>query len=126
MLYISEPNSKQPYADLATSQWRHGAKSCKNDTNPAIKVMQADASTYVLRQNKYVSFEAPFIYILFDQDKLLLVNTGAKQSPEISLIYQTVESLIALQGCRLNNKPEVLVVHSHSDYSNSDYSKGNT
>jgi hydroxyacylglutathione hydrolase len=111
---IASNDEKQPYADLATSQWLHGAKSCKNDTNPAIQVMQADASTYVLRQNKCVTFEAPFIYVLFGQNKVLVVDTGANQSPELSPIYQIVESLIEQQGGRLNDNFEVLVVHSHS------------
>jgi len=111
------------YADLATAVWLHGAKSCKNDINPAIQVMQADASTYVLRQNKCVTFEAPFIYVLFGKDKVLVVDTGANQSPELSPIYQTVESLIEQQGGRINDKPEVLVVHSHS---HSDHTKGDS
>ena len=120
---IAGNDPKQGYADLATATWLHGAKACKKDTNPAIQVMQADASTYVLRQNKCVTFEAPFIYVLFGKDKVLVVDTGANQSPKLSPIYQTVESLIEQQGGRINGKPEVLVVHSHS---HSDHTKGDS
>jgi hydroxyacylglutathione hydrolase len=120
---VADNAPKQRYADLATATWLHGAKSCKKDSNPAIQVMQADASTYVLRQNKCVTFEAPFIYVLFGTDKVLVVDTGANESPELSPIYQTVESLIEQQGGRINGKPEVLVVHSHS---HSDHTKGDS
>jgi hydroxyacylglutathione hydrolase len=122
-LGTDENKQPQPFADLATSQWLHGAKTCNKDSNPAIQIMQADASTYVLRQNKCVTFEAPFIYVLFGQDKVLVVDTGANRSPELSPIYQTVETLIEQQGGRLNNKPEILVVHSHS---HSDHTKGDS
>jgi len=120
---VADNDPQQRYADLATAKWLHGAKSCKKDTNPPIQVMQADASTYVLRQNKCVTFEAPFIYVLFGTDKVLVVDTGANESPELSPIYQTVESLIEQQGGRVNGKPEVLVVHSHS---HSDHTKGDS
>ncbi|MFT6406976.1 MAG: glyoxylase-like metal-dependent hydrolase (beta-lactamase superfamily II) [Arenicella sp.] len=120
---IVNKDSKQTYADLATAQWLHGAKSCKKDTNPTIQVMQADASTYVLRQNKCITFEAPFIYVLFGQDKVLVVDTGANQSPEKSPVYQTVQTLIQQQTDLLKSTPEILVVHSHS---HSDHSKGDS
>ena len=122
-LNIFENSPQQHYSDLATTQWLHGAKSCKKDTNPAIQVMQADASTYVLRQNKCVTFEAPFIYVLFGLDKVLVVDTGANRSPELSPIYQTVLSLIAEQGSVLNETPEIIVVHSHS---HSDHTQGDS
>jgi hypothetical protein len=54
--------------------------------------MQTDVSTYVLRQNKCVTFEAPFIYVFFGKYKVLVVDTGANQSPELSPVYQTIES----------------------------------
>ncbi|MFT4636369.1 MAG: hydroxyacylglutathione hydrolase [Arenicella sp.] len=123
ILNMAENDSKQHYADLATTQWLHGAKSCKQDTNPPIQVIQADASTYVLRQNKCVTFEAPFIYVLFGRDKVLVVDTGANESPELSPVYQTVATLIAQQSDRLDSTPEILVVHSHS---HSDHTKGDS
>jgi glyoxylase-like metal-dependent hydrolase (beta-lactamase superfamily II) len=107
--------SGKPYADLATDHWLHGSKSCKNDTNPAIEVKQADRSTYVLRQNKCITFEAPFIYVLFGRDTVLVVDTGANKSPEKSPIFETVQSLIAMQqGSSTTAVPKILVVHSHS------------
>lgn len=112
------------YPDLATARWLHGSKSCRKDTNPPIQVMQADASTYVLRQNKCVTFEAPFIYVLFGKEKILVVDTGANQSPDESPVFKTVQLLIdQQQSLNLSSAKEILVVHSHS---HSDHTKGDS
>ncbi|NND00211.1 MAG: MBL fold metallo-hydrolase [Gammaproteobacteria bacterium] len=111
----SELSTAQAYADLSTTQWSHGSASCKTDRSPPIQVMQADATTFVLRQNKCVTFEAPFIYVLIGRDTVLVVDTGANQAPEESPIFDTVMSLLAAS----NDSPrhadkKMLVVHSHS------------
>jgi glyoxylase-like metal-dependent hydrolase (beta-lactamase superfamily II) len=110
------------YIDVVSTSWIHGSKNCKKDTNPPIQVIQANESSYVLRQNKCLTFEAPFIYVLFGRDKVLVIDSGAIDSSVKSPIYQTVASLIA-QRQRLLTSPEpnILLVHTHS---HSDHTKG--
>lgn len=117
-----DPEDKSVYPDLATLKWLHGAKSCKADTNPRLQVVQANATSYVLRQNKCVTFEAPFIYVLIGRDRVLVVDTGAKESPEESPLYETVRSLLDQQQGDNGNKA-MLVVHSHS---HNDHTKGDS
>lgn len=113
---------EEPYSDLATAQWLHGADNCKNDKNPLIQVMQADASSYVLRQNKCTTFEAPFIYVLVGSEKILVVDTGAIESSKESPVYKTIKSLMREQESESSTASrELLVVHSHS---HSDHTKG--
>jgi glyoxylase-like metal-dependent hydrolase (beta-lactamase superfamily II) len=118
------PSAK--YIDLATTQWLHGAKSCKNDENPLLQVIQADASSYIIRQNKCSTFEAPFIYVLFGNEKVLVVDTGAIESAIESPVYKAIESMIIEQQFKLSNEythgaSNMIVVHSHS---HSDHTKG--
>ncbi len=114
--------AKETFVDVANTQWMHGASKCKNDVNPPIQVVQADESSYVLRQNKCVTFEAPFIYVLFGRDIVLVLDTGANASPVESPIYQTIESLLSQQRRVLASPiPKLLVVHSHS---HNDHTKG--
>jgi hypothetical protein len=54
---------------LKQKKWNHGSVDCKYNTDPAIEVHQYDQSSYVLRQNKCVTYEAPFIYVLFGEKK---------------------------------------------------------
>lgn len=114
----------EQYSDLATMQWLHGSKSCKHNQSPSIQVVQADASSYVIRQNKCTTFEAPFIYVLFGSEKVLIVDTGAIESPDESPVYKTIETLIVAQQFKLSNAADkLLVVHSHS---HSDHTKGDS
>lgn len=120
------PNEQ--YSNLATTQWLHGAKSCKNDQNPTIQVIQADASSYVIRQSKCTTFEAPFIYVLFGSEKALVVDTGAIELPSESPVYKTIESLMVEQRFKLSDKGangngKLIVVHSHS---HSDHTEGDS
>jgi hydroxyacylglutathione hydrolase len=85
--------------------WNHGAADCGSNKDPAIQVFEADADTYVLRQNKCVHFEAPFIYVLFGEHTVFVQDTGATEDPAL---YEAVRKLVAQRERR------ILVTHSHS------------
>lgn len=124
---LNSDTQSQQFQDVQNFRWNHGSEPCKSDKNPAIQVMQANSSTYILRQNKCITYEAPFIYVLFGSNKVLVVDTGANESPEESPIYQTVKSLIEKQSgaseSGSENVQEILVVHSHS---HGDHTKGDS
>jgi glyoxylase-like metal-dependent hydrolase (beta-lactamase superfamily II) len=44
---------------------------------PQTQTQRLDADTYVIRQSVETNFEAPFLYLLFGQDRALLLDTGA-------------------------------------------------
>ena len=46
-------------------QWIHGSESSKHNTDPDIQVFWYDDDTVILRQNKAINYEAPFLYLLF-------------------------------------------------------------
>jgi hypothetical protein len=45
--------------------WIHGSEAAKYNTDPDIQVHACDEHTYILRQNKAVHYEAPFMFLLF-------------------------------------------------------------
>lgn len=99
---------------LQDKQWRHGSPACKPSSEPAIEVFQYDESSYILRQSKCLSYEAPFIYVLVGEEKTLVLDTGATQSDEQFPIYKTILSLQNKHYQQDNKKRELLVLHSHS------------
>jgi glyoxylase-like metal-dependent hydrolase (beta-lactamase superfamily II) len=101
---------------LIEHQWKHGARDCSKNTDPAIEVFRYDQDTYILRQNKCVHYEAPFIYLLFGEDTLLIQDTGATADPLTFPLYETVQDIITQRNKALNlSKPlNILVTHSHS------------
>ena len=96
---------------LAEKSWNHGSADCASNRDPAIEVFEFDADTYILRQNKCVDFEAPFIYVLFGRHTVFVQDTGATADASQFPLYDTVRTLINKRNQR---ELEILVTHSHS------------
>ena len=96
----------EPVVALGHVKWIHGSPDCSKGIDPPIQVFQQDKSTWVLRQNKCLSFEAPFMYLLLGDDRALLLDTGATDNPERFPLLTTVRSLVGERS--------LLVLHSHS------------
>jgi len=113
-------SSAQRQPVLNRDGWIHGSPDCAVNTDAAIDVYRHEPTTFILRQNKCLSFEAPFIYVLTGEDKVLVLDTGATESPADFPLYKTVQSVI---GAETMATKEILIVHSHS---HSDHYKGDT
>jgi hydroxyacylglutathione hydrolase len=96
---------------IADKTWIHGSSDCAANRDPALEVHRFDADSYILRQNKCSNFEAPFIYVLFGQRTVLVLDTGATEEPGEFPLYETVQDLIAQRGHR---GLRILVAHTHS------------
>lgn len=107
--------SKKSLTSLQQKQWIHGSQDCKVNKDPAIEVFQYDESSYVLRQNKCLSYEAPFIYVLIGDEKILVVDTGATENAKKFPLYKTIQTLNQKHSAqRKTNEREIIVIHSHS------------
>jgi len=103
---------------LGGRRWIHGSSDCTVNSDPAIDVYAHDQTTYILRQNKCMTFEAPFIYVLVGENKILILDTGAIEGHSDFSLYQTIQSVL---GQETIDARTILVVHSHS---HSDHYKG--
>jgi len=83
--------------------WMHGSQSCAQNTDPEIQVHAYNATTYIIRQNKCRTFEAPFIYVLIGGTSALVLDSGATNTPALRDRVRTL----------VGGKP-VLVAHSHT------------
>ncbi|MCJ8294450.1 MAG: MBL fold metallo-hydrolase [Colwellia sp.] len=107
--------SENLLSSLTQKQWIHGSPDCNTNKDPAIEVFQYSDSSYILRQSKCLTYEAPFIYVLVGDEKILVIDTGATDDVEALSVYKTV---LALQK-KHNEKEqgaerEILVIHTHS------------
>jgi glyoxylase-like metal-dependent hydrolase (beta-lactamase superfamily II) len=98
---------------LAVS-WIHGAPARRRAADPPVQVHRYDEHTVILRQSKSVHYEAPFIYLLFGNDRALLLDTGATEDPAKFPLRATVDQLA---GEWLARHPrdgyQLVVVHTH-------------
>ncbi|AUG75531.1 MBL fold metallo-hydrolase [Kitasatospora sp. MMS16-BH015] len=104
--------------DLAV-RWQHGLRSPKSGGEALIQVHAYDEHTYLLRQSKTVSFEAPFLFLLFGNERALLLDTGATADPERFPLRATVDGLIDRWLAEHPREGYELVIahtHGHGDH----------
>ncbi|WP_220502522.1 MBL fold metallo-hydrolase [Microbispora sp. H10885] len=95
-------------------RWIHGSESAKHNTDPDIQVHRYDEHTVILRQNKAINYEAPFMFLLFGNDRALLLDTGATASPAYFPLRRTVDALVRdWLGEHSRERYGLLVAHTH-------------
>lgn len=95
-------------------QWIHGSANCQQNQDPWIQVFAFDDDTFILRQNKCTSYEAPFMYLLFGMNRALLLDTGARKEQNIFPLRAEVDKLITAWALKKQQvEPELIVAHSH-------------
>jgi hydroxyacylglutathione hydrolase len=86
--------------------WIHGHRRGAPDTDPALQVRALDDATFVLRQSKTVTYEAPFLYLLVGAERALLLDTGAVAERRRCDVRAAVDAL-------LPDDVDLLVAHTH-------------
>jgi glyoxylase-like metal-dependent hydrolase (beta-lactamase superfamily II) len=101
--------------------WIHGAPSRKQCADPAIQVHQSDRHTFILRVSKAVSFEAPFIFLLFGNERAVLFDTGPSADPATIPLRRTVDELVdAWLAEHPRDGYELVVAHTHGHHDHRD------
>lgn len=109
----TRPKWDKSHTSLFEKQWIHGTQDCETQKEPVLEIYQQDAKTYILRQSKCTSFEAPFMYVLMGDNTVLVLDTGASDDASHVPLYPTVQQLIR-DAYPSGKTPNILVLHSHS------------
>lgn len=102
---------------LTNKSWFSGAEHCELDNSPPIEVYQYNQDTFILRQNKCIHYEAPFMYLLFGEKRALLIDTGATSDKIKFPLASIVNEIMVKRASNLKLKESSLplfVSHSHS------------
>jgi hydroxyacylglutathione hydrolase len=76
-----------------------------NPTTTKLHIIKLNDNTFVLRQDKSTTFEAPFMYLLIGSEKALLIDTGALEEDGGELVRALNQLIPAGVG--------LLAVHTH-------------
>ena len=94
--------------------WIHGAPNCATSVDPPLQVHAFNESTYIIRQSKCTSPNAPFLYLLLGQERALLVDSGATADPAVFPIKPAIDRILRkwkqAQGI---TQYELVVTHTH-------------
>jgi hydroxyacylglutathione hydrolase len=91
--------------------WNDGS----DPQEPPAQVHHLDDHSVVIRQSLRTSAEAPFVVLLFGNDRALLLDTGDGSDPEVWPLRQIVDELV--DGWLARHPREnygLLVVHTHA------------
>jgi hydroxyacylglutathione hydrolase len=100
-------------------RWIHGVPARRPASDPPIQVHWYDPHTVIMRQSKLVNYEAPFLYLLFGNDRALLLDSGATKDPTTFPLRATVDQLISQWLTEHQRERYELVVahtHGHGDH----------
>ena len=91
--------------------WIHGSARRRHRTDPPLQVHPSDEHTYLLRQSKDLTYEAPFVVLLFGAERALLLDSGATAD---GTLRETVDRLIA-DWLERHPRPSypLVVAHTH-------------
>ena len=93
------------------AEWIHG-RDCA--TEPDFQVHWYSENVAILRQGKCSSYEAPFLYLIFGRETILMLDTGANPNAPIA---KTVQSVISGWRNRTGNQDaKLLVAHTHTHF----------
>lgn len=96
-----------PFPELFAEKWIDGTQP----NEPDAQVQSLDRDTFVIRQSVKTNFEAPFLYLIFGHDKVLLVDTGAEGGRIRPVVDRLVKDWLA---ARHRTSIPLVVAHSHS------------
>ncbi|CAF0738913.1 unnamed protein product [Rotaria sp. Silwood1] len=123
------PGGRSSYLPVTLpTSWINGSMNCFDEgaQHPDLDIFPINNDTYILRENKCINYEAPFIYLLFGNDTVLLIDSGATVSLISLPIQQHVETII-LHWCIINKKErkdiQLVVAHTHN---HQDHTAGDT
>lgn len=109
----SEGGANESYCSLEV-KWIHGSPDFHHPVDPPLQIHWCGPDTVIMRQSKDVSFEAPFMYLLFGSERALLIDTGATSDRSVFPIRDVVDKQIEkwLNG-KGNTDYELVIAHTH-------------
>ena len=95
-------------------RWIHGSPRGTENADPPIQVHRYDPHTYVLRQSKALTAEAPFLYLLFGNERAVLFDTGASKKTAGNPLRETVDGIVeSWLAEHPRDGYELIVAHTH-------------
>ncbi len=111
--YVPEPDGAGIRPGDLPTEWIIGGPNCMEV--PDFQVHEYNPDFLILRQSGCSHYEKPFLYLIFGQEKALLLDTGAG-TPDV----RTVVMAAVKKWCERNGRESIPLIvahtHNHSDH----------
>jgi len=114
---LPEPDGAGIQAGTLPSSWITGGPKCMEV--PDFQVHEYNPNFYILRESGCLNYEKPFIYLIFGNDKALMLDTGAGKT-DISYVIKNVMSKWLTRNKRESIPLIVTHSHNHGDHTSGD------
>ena len=114
---LPEPNGGLLQPGTLPDHWITGGPKCMEV--PEFQIHEYNPDFYILRESGCTHYEKPFLYLLFGEDRALLLDTGAGKTH----VGRIVSELIEKWNLRNQRESIPLIVshlHSHGDHTSGD------
>lgn len=118
-LEIAELSRSSSPAQTGTfpERWINGT-NCGSE--PQMQVHEYNKDFYILRQSKCEIYEAPFLYLIFGEDRALLMDTGSNPStPVAAIVNEVIQRWLVVHG-KTSISLVVAHTHTHADHNAGD------
>ncbi len=82
---------------------------------PEWQIHEYNADLYILRESGCTHYEKPFLYVVFGEEKVVLIDTGAGQQ-QIGRVYDDLVAKWLRRKGRTGIRKMVVHTHGHSDH----------
>lgn len=93
--------------------WIHGSESAMDNQDPAVQVHAYNAHTFILRENKAINYEGAFMYLLFGNERALLIDQGSTSSPALFPLRDVVDGIVDDWEAKHGQDVTLIVANSH-------------
>lgn len=111
--YIPEPDGAGVRPGVLPEAWIYGGPKCAEEAE--FQVHEYNPDFFILRQSGCSHYEKPFLYLIFGQERALLLDTGAGMPDVARVVMQTVKNWSKRNG-RETIPLVVAHTHNHSDH----------
>jgi hypothetical protein len=99
------------------ANWIHGSDPCVAKVENAFQVHAYNENTYILREDKCINYEGPFVYLFFGEDKVFMQDTGAAPRADSGIAFPMRETVMKVidEWSKKHGKTtmQLVVTHSH-------------
>jgi glyoxylase-like metal-dependent hydrolase (beta-lactamase superfamily II) len=108
---------------IANKKWIHGAPDCSQPSarEPKYDLLEVNPGYFIIRQNKCITFEAPFLYLMIGETGAFLHDTGDSHSAIDFPLRELIDKLLAKKEKELGRPLHLTVGHGHA---HGDHTKG--